>query len=185
MKKLWLKWTLATVALTAGWYLLLMSPLKNEENRVASARAEVETNIADYEKKLLEFPEFYRAEKEILEKRKVLISQLYSKEDLIKLFRRFEENAMRFRLNLLEITPSIEELLKLNKLSEDGQPQQLNMMVRLSGDFPALGSFVRTIEEEKFYQGANFCRVTSIGQGEAFPEMTFGFKAVLGALREG
>ncbi|SYZ72509.1 hypothetical protein TRIP_C20624 [Candidatus Zixiibacteriota bacterium] len=183
MKKTILIYSATAVGLAAIWFFLLMAPLmqKNRETRVAIDTAE--QKLTDMERILLEFPEKFRSEHDLLMQKKILVAQLYSKEDLIKLFDNIKSKAASADLNLLEITPSIEELLALNsRAGTDDQPQELNLTVRLSGGLHNLGQFINQMEDEKFYQGTNFCKINGTYGGKSYPEMAYGFKAVLGTL---
>jgi hypothetical protein len=185
MKKQYIIIMVTALSISLIWFLLLFSPLIQRKKEIASSLADTESKLTDFRKILRGFPERFKSEKEILQKREVYISQLYSKEDLIALFDNIRIKAARYNLNLLEISPSVEELLALNRQTPNNdQPQLLNIMVRLNGYFRNLGEFVRDMEEERFYQGANFCKISGAADGTAPPQMALGFKAFLGTYRK-
>jgi len=185
MKKQYVIITVTALSISLIWFLLLFSPLVLRKKEIAASLADTEGKLTDFRNILREFPERFNSEKEILQRRQIYISQLYSKEDLIALFDNIRMKAARYNLSLLEISPSVEELLALNRQSPNNdQPQLLNIMVRLNGYFRNLGEFVRDMEEERFYQGANSCKITGAADGAAPPQMVLGFKAFLGADRK-
>ncbi len=185
MKKQYVITAVAALSISLFWFLLLFSPLVQKQKKIAASLADTEGKLTDFRKILREFPERFKTEKEILQKRQIYISQLYSKEDLIALFENIRMKAARYNLSLLEISPSVEELLALNKQTPNNdQPQLLNIMVRLSGYFRNLGEFVGEMQKERFYQGVNFSKITGAADGIAPPQMALGFKAFLGVYRK-
>ncbi len=183
MKKVIFLYLSVTLGLAATWFFFLMSPLMQRNNDAQNSIVNAEQKLSEMQRILLEFPEKFRAEHELLMRKQILVAQLYSKEDLIKLFDNIKAKAESSGLNMLEITPSIEELLALNqRAGADDQPQELNLVVRLNGGLRNLGRFINLMEDEKFYQGTNFCKISGTYGGRAYPEMAYGFKAVLGTL---
>jgi Tfp pilus assembly protein PilO len=166
-------------------FFFLISPQVEERMTIRASLVAANGNLDDFRKTMLQFPEYFDHEKEIFQTKKLMVSQLYTKENLIKLFDELKTQALQADLNLLEISPSVEELLALNhQLPSDSQVQQLNLIIRLNGNFRNLGKFIKAIEAERFYQGINFCKIAGTSEGETAPEMALGFKALLGALKE-
>jgi len=78
----------------------------------------------------------------------------------------------------------VEELLRINHLlPDDNKPQTLNIIVTLRGRLTDIGLFVKGVESENFYQGVEFCRILNSVDGQINSNFVYGFKAVLGAIR--
>ncbi len=185
MKKLLLTYIASTVLIVLFWFLFLISPQVNSRREFRAAYSEAQIKLTDFRKTMLEFPERFSSVKEINHRRLLLESQLFSKEDLLRLFGNLREKAAESNLSLLEITPSIEELLAMNKQPlQDEFPRPLDISVRLNGPFPDIGEYIKLIEGEKYFEGINSCKVISTADGNASPSVDFGFKVVLGSMEK-
>jgi Tfp pilus assembly protein PilO len=186
MKKLIATTLSILVGISLLYFFFLISPLIQLKGEYKDSYAQAQTRLTEFRSMLLEFPEHFAMGTEAHEKREIITAQLYSKEDILKLFSNIEKRALDLNLNLLEVTPSIEELLALNEqqASNNNLPRQLDIIVRLNGEYRDLGEYIHSIESEGFFQGVNFCKVRGSASGTAFPEMSLGFRAVLGLTKE-
>ena len=176
---------LAGIAIIAIFYILLIGPALDESGRLETELDKAERNLTDFNRTMLEAPEFFKMHRDILSQKKTLTSQLYTKEDLIRLFDDFEKKARKHDLKITEITPSVEELLLLNrKLPSEIEPQMLNLTIYLRGGYIAAGNFIREMEEQKFYQGLDHCRIANNDPYSAYSDIKFSFRAVLGTIKE-
>ncbi len=176
---------LAAIALVAISYIALIGPALDNAKRLNNELLKADRNLEDINRTMLEAPEFFKMHRDILNKKKTLTSQLYTKEDLIRLFEDFEKKATRHHLKITEITPSVEELLLLNrKIPSETDPQILNLTIYLRGGFINVGNFIKEMEAQKFYQGIDNCRITNNGPYSADSNIKFSFRAVLGTLKE-
>jgi len=173
------------VLLIASWYVLLVIPTKQELSKLQSSLYDANAQITDFHKIMMIAPEFYKNHENIKRQKLQLSSQLYSKKNLLSLFDELEDRAKTNNLEVIEFTPSVEELLRINHLlPEDNKPQTLNMVITLKGRLYDIGNFVKGVETENFYQGVDFCRILNTVDGQVNSNFVYGFKAVLGAIRK-
>ncbi len=185
MKKRYLISIFAFVAIIVLYVFFVVLPEMKRDNETEARLAESEVKIAGYIKTMIEFPGFFKSQQELLRKKKSLISKLYSKDDLIKLFDRIEKITRGYNLTLLEISPSVDELLKLNdRLLDSDKPQPLAIVVRFRGDLQNSGRYIKEIENENFFNGVNFCRINNHIDNQKDSEVSFGFKAILGTIKD-
>ncbi len=174
-----------TILTTVAWFVFLFRPALHKKYSLSASIQESSQRLDDISRIVLDTPEFYRKYKELLSQKKSAESQLYSREDLIRLFADLDSKARSHSLNLTEITPSIEELLLINRnYPGDGEPQILHLSVIIKGYFVDAGEFIGEIEKENFYQGLDFFHIANNTQGNPHSEIQYAFKAVLGTIRD-
>ncbi len=174
-----------SIIMIAVWYILLVQPTRQKYAKINTDLYDSYTQIKDFKKIMMTAPEFYKKHDRIKQQQLHLSSQLYSKENLLSLFDELENRAKSNNLNVIEFTPSVEELLRLNQiLPDENKPQTLNIVIRLDGRLIDIGTFVKGIESESFYQGVDFCNISNSLDGKINSNFTFGFKAVLGTIRK-
>ncbi len=184
MKKRHLISIFTFVALVVLHVVFLISPQLKSANETEIQLAESEIKIAGYIKMMIEFPSFFKTQQDLLQKKKFLISRLYSKDDLIKLFDRIQKKSQGYNLTLIEISPSVDELLELNRrLLESDKPQPLDIVVRFRGNLQNSGRYIKEIENEDFFNGVNYCRISNHIENQKDSEISFGFKAILGTIK--
>ncbi len=171
----------ALVGVTVGWYFSFMRPLQAERQTIQSETATVSTKIAEYERIFKDLPSYFASQEELTRQKNQLMSRLASKGDLLRLFDEFESMARNHHLRLIEITPSIEELLILNRTTVGNTlPQILPISLSMNGTYQDIGRFVGDIEKRNFYKGLTFCRIINDVDGRATSDITFTFNAILG-----
>jgi len=185
MKKRHLITALAFAAMIALVVVLLIIPQIEKTEETQNKLAESDAKIAEYMKTMVEFPGFFKTQQELFRKKNSLISRLYSKDDLIKLFDRIEKLSLSYNLTVIEISPSVEELLRLNsRLLDSDKPQPLDIIVRFRGDLQNSGKYIADIENEDFFNGVNLCRIYNHIDNQKESEVNFGFKAILGTIKD-
>lgn len=163
------------------WYVFLITPEVNRQNEIEVKLAETRNRIDDFKRIMHQFSEYFDAHLEISGARASLISKLYSKADLLKLFECIEQKISNNDLQLIEISPSVEELLALNrKFADDNHLQPLDIIVRWRGSLQNTGSFIEAIEAENFYQGVNHFKISNPAEGRPYSDIEYGFKVILG-----
>ena len=173
------------IIMTAAWHVLLTMPTRQKHSELQSNLYDANMQIKDFRKIMMMAPEFYKNHEKIKLQKMQLSSQLYSKENLLSLFDELESRANKNNLDVIEFTPSVEELLLINRLMpDDNKPQTLNIAVTLNGRLKNIGTILKGVEAENFYQGVDFCRITNSIDGQINSDFIYGFKAVLGAIRK-
>jgi len=180
MKKLILTYSASLLLIVVLWFLFLISPLTIKRQEIKASYSEALSKLEDFRITMIEFPEHFANQKEMEKKKELIMSQLFSKEDLLRLFGALQKKASDFNLVLLEITPSIEELLAMNSQAlQNNLPRPLDITVKLNGRFSDIGEYVKSVEAEKFFHGMDFCKISSTSEGHASPSIDFGFKVIL------
>lgn len=165
------------------WFFVLIGPTLEKGVKIRLDLQTANQQFQDFENIVMSAPEFYKTHEKIRLQKEHLASQLYSKENLLSLFKELEDRAAKHNLKVIEFTPSVEELLIMNRLVLDGDnPQTLNIVVTLSGTLQDFGDFLKGVESQNFYQGVDMCRISNSVDGQKNSNMIFGFKAVLGTL---
>jgi len=171
-------------AITVLYIVFLTSPQMKNTNETKLKLDESEKKIALYMKTMLDFPGFFKTQQDLLRKKNSLISKLYSKDDLIKLFDRIQKKSLRNDITLIEISPSVDELLDLNRrLLDSDKPQRLDIVVRFRGNLRNTGRYIEEIEAEDFFNGINYCRINNHIENQKDSDVSFGFRAILGTIR--
>ncbi|UCD17663.1 MAG: hypothetical protein JSV44_01820 [Candidatus Zixiibacteriota bacterium] len=172
------------IGMTALWFLFLLSPVIRQRQEISAKTVETKDRLVEFNRIMADFPRHFKLEKEFLKRRELLSSQLYSKGDLIRLFDEFEGIAQKHHVRLIEISPSIEELLALNRrAAKDTLPQILEISLQINGPFCDAGEFIREIEARSFYKGLRFCRIINDVDGRKTSDIKYTFMAVLGTMK--
>lgn len=173
-----------SIIMLAVWYILLVQPTQQEHTKINIEITDAQTQIKDFKHIMMIAPEYYKNHDRIKQEKMRLSSLLYSKDNLLSLFDELESRAKTNNLRVVEFTPSVEELLRINHLIPDeSKPQTLNIVITLKGRLQDLGAFVKGVEAENFYQGVDFCIITNSLDGQKNSDFVYGLKAVLGTLR--
>jgi hypothetical protein len=184
MKKRLIIYSLSTTIALALWLIIMIFPQFKMKSEIGQSLNQVDTRLAEVQKAMASFPQELGTNREIKLMREIDLSRQYSREQLLTLFDQMRQYAYRENLAVLEISPSVEELLELNRnLARKKEFPQLNLTIRLNGSFRNLAQYIKNIESEEFYLGTNFCQIAAPTSGQGNPDMTYGFKAILGISR--
>jgi len=178
--------TIAAVLLSlAGWHFFLVRPQLEKKENIDANLTESRKRLTDLRRLMVQFHEYFETRRELAHARESFMSKLYSRDELIRLFDKFETLAERQELLLVEISPSVEELLALNKkFVDDHNPHPLDITIKFRGDLKSAGEYIKSIETESFYKGANFCKVSNPVDGRHISDVDFGFRVILGTAEE-
>lgn len=175
--------SLAVIAL--AWFFLLAAPQFEENKKLKVSVVDAERQLADLKNVIRQVPEYYDMQQKMIEEKQLLISKLYSKKDLLKLFDEFADKAHLHDLELVEISPSLQELLELNKMPPgENSPRILDITLKFRGTLSDAGRFIEEIEKQNFYKGLNHCRISNPVQKRAYSDISLGFRAVLGTIKD-
>jgi Tfp pilus assembly protein PilO len=171
----------ATVTVSV-WLFLFIIPALDKMKTLDQQVTESAEQLNDFKRTMLDAPAYFEAHKKLLEQKKKLSSQLYTKEDLIRLFNDLTNVADKNNLSITEITPSIEELLVLNRLiPREDEPQILHLEINFEGGFRNIGEFIKEVENKRFNQGLEHCVIVNTANVSNKSKVKYGFKAVLGS----
>lgn len=181
MRARWPLYLTAGALLAALWIIAVGLPLARERRDIGSKVSAAETQLNDFRNTIGQLPAVLQARQKLESRLREFNSSLYAKQDVLKLFDRIREDAATNHLSVVEISPSVSELLALNReLTESSEPQFLNIGLRLKGDYLSFGTFVEALERTTYFRGVNWCQIVA-GPDRNSPTMfTIGFKALLG-----
>ncbi len=185
MKKMTITYVAIAIALCAIWFFAAYVPFHKEKEQASAEIIEAEKQLADFHRTISELPKYLERQKNLLTQRQDLNSKLYSKKDVLKLFETLRNEADIKNVEVTEITPPVEELLYLNSIVPDSsKPQFLNIGLSLEGDYVSFGKFIEKIERADYFRGINRCKMFGHADDKSKVTMHFGFKALLGNLRD-
>ncbi|MFH1687135.1 MAG: hypothetical protein ABIE70_06380 [bacterium] len=157
--KVMIKYILGAAVVFAGWYFLLSGPLAAEYRKTQQDLIESRSELEDFNRTISAFPSFLKTQSQLEEFRYRMNSRLYAKDDILNLLRQIGAEAEQRGLTVTEITPPIMELLELNQIAPDGQPEFLNISLKLEGPYVSFGRFVEFVETAEFFRGINECEI--------------------------
>lgn len=171
----------AVLLFSIAWLLFLYLPVGREQARLTNEINSAETQLRQYESTLAQLPAFLAAKADLKSKLALANSNLYAKEDLVKLFDELKHQAEVRSLRVVEITPPVEELLELNKtLPTEGKPLVLNLNLVIRGNYIDFGRFVQSLEEAPYFRSVRGCVISHLEDGSGQVIYSLGFEALLG-----
>ncbi|UCG62051.1 MAG: hypothetical protein JSV52_01800 [Candidatus Zixiibacteriota bacterium] len=185
MSRTVLTYSATLVILASLWFFGVYVPYQKDHDRMTTEIKKAESQLADFQNTISELPRFIERHHNLLSLKADLNSKLYTKNDVLRLFDALRLEASRKNVDVVEITPPVEELLYLNTIIPDSsKPQFLNIGLKLEGGFIGFGQFIEEIEHANYFRGVNTCKVYRRDDDKTKITMQFGFKALLGSLRE-
>ncbi len=173
------------VVLLCAWFFGAYVPYQKDHDLLMNQIGKAETQLVDFQNTISELPAFIEKQRNLLSLKADLNSKLYTKNDVLRLFDALRYEARRKNVEVVEITPPVEELLYLNTIIPDSsKPQFLNIGLRMEGDFIGFGKFIQEMEHSDYFRGVNTCKVYAREDDKTKITMQFGFKALLGSIRE-
>lgn len=174
-----------TIALAAAWLVFLYLPTLKDQQQLLSKIIEQRSQLDDFNLTMAQLPGFIETNERLKVRLQEASSHLYAKDDLLTLFHEIELTANRAGLDLLEITPPINELLELNRTTPGtAEPQFLNITLTFSGGFLAFGRFVEEVERQTYFRSVTSCASRAATDGSGQTTHSLGFKALLGSAAE-
>ena len=179
-KRVYILGTLA-VGLTVAWLTLVYAPHHRAQERLSREAEEVRQKLNDYDIAMASVGNSMKTHETLRQLRNELDSRLYTKTDVLQLFELLKQQADKQKLELLEISPPINELLQLNRTVPDSAaPQFLNINLKLRGHYTDFGRFVKEIEKSDHFRSIRHCQILrSLDQPEP-PSCQLTFKSLLG-----
>ncbi|MEW6049768.1 MAG: hypothetical protein AB1644_01725 [Candidatus Zixiibacteriota bacterium] len=160
MKPRVIQLAVATVMLAAIWYVVLFLPLQREHQAIGAQIAEAEAQMADFNGTISQLPSYLETRDELHKRMADMNSKLYAKQDVLKLLDRLKQDAADYRLRVVEVIPPVSELLQLSRtLPVAGEPQFLNVTLKLTGSYVSFGEFTGALEHEEFFRGVTACHI--------------------------
>jgi len=158
-------------------YIPASKNLSSERDEVAKALRQ----LADYNRTILELPEFLTANEKLEAVRRELNSSLYAKNDIMDLFHQLTADAQNHNLQLVQISPPVSELLELNRqASADNVPLFLNLTLDLQGHYVDFGRFIGDLELKPYFRSVRTCSIRGAQIPEHTIDMSLSFKALIG-----
>ena len=166
------------------WTFLVFVPQHTLYLETTSNIIQAEKNLADFEKTVLLLPAYVKTHEDLTKKIESLNSSLYTKENILNLFDQFYTIASKNKMKIVEITPPVEELLRINRVDPDSTKLMiLNVSIKVNGAYRNFGRFVSSMEEALFFRGTNHCSIFSTYNKKSPVLYDFGFRSLLGSLK--
>ena len=167
------------------WIFAALLPHLREYKTNDNQIQEASLKLVDFQETIRLLPEYVKTRNELAKKKAELNSSLYTKENILSLFEKFYAMADNHRVDIVEITPPVEELLQINRIVPDSVGLMfLNIGLRIEGDFEDIGKFVSALEGETFYRGPNHCNIVGTFDRKIKVQYHVGFKSLLGSLKD-
>jgi len=175
----------AAAAMLTAWYFLLYAPLSRERMHTAVRTEQARGQLVEFQRIMAELPMYLETRRTLEKTRSDINQSLYARDDILQLFDLISTQAARRGLEVEEISPPVEELLRLNNLilSAD-KPPFLNLTIKLRGGYVPFGKYVAFIETAPFFRGVNLCQISRSPDSEDPARFVLGFRALLGQLEE-
>lgn len=175
----------AGMGLALLWYLVAYRPLDASLGAVREKTSAAEAQLADYNETVKRLPEYLKANETLETLRAKLNSSLFAKSDILDLFRQLSRDAADHRLELVQISPPVEELLELNRQAiAKSEPQFLNVTLDFKGRYMDFGRYIGHLEARPYFQAINNCYIRGNQILQPTVDMAVSFKALLGTLEE-
>ena len=185
MKSRLIGYTLFAVAMLILWTFLIFVPQHTLYLETSSKIVQAEESLADFERTVLLLPSYVKTHKDLTKKIESLNSSLYTKENILNLFDQFYSIAGQNKMKIVEITPPVEELLRINRINPDSSKLMiLNVSVKVNGSYINFGKFVSSMEKALFFRGSNYCSIISTLNLKSPVLYDFGFRSLLGSLKD-
>lgn len=185
MKSRLIGYTFFAVAMLILWTFLIFVPQHTLYLETSSKIIQAEKSLADFEKTVLLLPSYVRTHEDLTKKIESLNSSLYTKENILNLFDQFYSIAGQNKMKIVEITPPVEELLRINRINPDSSKLMiLNVSIKVNGSYTNFGRFVSSMEEALFFRGSNYCSIFSTLNWNRPVLYDFGFRSLLGSLKD-
>ena len=176
-------YTVSGVALIALWLFFVFMPHQRQDKTAREQIKQTRLQLADFERIRTELPAFLAMSKNLGSAKSGINSQLYAKDDILKLFNQFQQRAREHNIEITEIKPSVEELLQLNSMIPSAsQPLFISIDLRFKGGFADFGRFVSSLEKDPYFRGIISCQIISSETGLGGLSQVLAFKALLGNL---
>jgi Tfp pilus assembly protein PilO len=176
---------ITAATMLALWYALIYRPNEAKYETLKADLISIREKIDDYNRTMDRLPEFLKTQSELAKFRSELNNKLYATSDILTLLEELHGKAENFGLEITEITPPISELLQLNNASRiPGEPQFLNLSLRLTGDYVNFGRFVSRLEKAPYFRGVRNCQIRSSYDDPGDIHFYLSFKSLLGSIKE-
>lgn len=161
--------------------LLIIAPLTNERKAVKLETAELSSQLLDYQTTMLTINTYLKKRRELENRRLILSAGLYNRAEVLEIVGALTDMADKRQVKVKEISPSVEEMLRLNRETPtDGAPQFLDMAIRIAGDFSGAGKFMADLEKSPLFVRLRNLQVIEREKGYVPAEYNIHFEAILG-----
>jgi Tfp pilus assembly protein PilO len=185
MKRRTTAYSVAALMLTLAWFLLIYSPTAQRKQALDIQILEAEQQLADFNRTMEELPKYLQTSNNLERFKDELNSSLFAKSDILELLEQITRDAIGNGLAVVEISPTVMELLELNRSTDlENEPQFLNITLSLSGQYLDFGKYVSQLETTPYFRKINSCTARGARQLEPEVSFTVSFKALIGAARE-
>jgi hypothetical protein len=185
MKRRWGIYGAVAALLVIAFTYLAVLPYGQERRSATSRIVEQTAELQKLGAFTSAMPSLLEARRQLESRRIDLQSRLFARADILRLFDDLTAGAEDCGLTMVEISPPVEELLRLSEARSDTlKPLFLNLTVQLEGDYLDFGRFVEVVERAEYSRAVNRCIISGAPDGSKPLQFTLAFKALLGTREE-
>ncbi len=185
MKRAYIITISVSAALLIGWVAIFALPAWEKRDFLKTELSNRDSQLNDYNDILTRFSATFKQFEQMLEKKNKILSRLYTKEDLVKLFSQLNRLAKVNGVEIVEISPSVDELIRMNRtIVKDGKPLELQLKIKMKGRLFNTSNFIRAIEKQDYYKGFQLCNIINQGVQDKRSFYNYSFIALLGTIKE-
>jgi|GEM_PF-882278 len=183
-KQVWLYGTAIPALMIIG-YFVAYAPAARRLESVRYEVTDAQRKLDDYRLTMAELPAFLEADRNLESMRRQLNSSLFAKGDILELFRQLTREAENHSLQLVQITPPIDELLELNRQASPGNiPLYLSVTLDFKGQYADFGRYVSRLEAMPYFRSVKACYLRGRQTVQPVIDMSLSFKALIGTTEE-
>ena len=165
--------------------LFVIGPLDRERIEVKSETAQLAATLLDYQTTMLTIDTYLKRRRELENRRISLLAGLYNRDEVLEIVGALSDMADKHHVRVKEISPSVEEMLRLNRvMTASSAPQFLEMAIRIAGEFSGAGKFMGDLERSELFVRLRNLHVIEREKGYVPAEYNIRFEAILGTSEE-
>lgn len=169
------------VGIVLVWLALVYVPHQRAQIQLSAESAKARRQLADYNTTMAKLDDFVKTHENLNQLRGELESKLYTKSDILNLFDLLRQQAKEHQIEVIEISPPVEELLRLNRTVPDAvEPQFLSISLRLRGNYIDAGRLIGVIEKSDHFRSIRRCQILGSGDNLSPPTTVITFRSLLG-----
>lgn len=161
--------------------LAILMPMHRQQLELSERVSREKARLADFKTTLENLPAYLDKSADLKTIKRNLADKLYTRFEVLSLLHHLYLDAEKHKLEIIEVTPPINELLQLNRIVSDSlQPLFLNVYLKIDGQYSDFGKFVQSVEKSDYFRGTNNCQIIGSKEETHSLDFHFGFRVLLG-----
>ena len=174
--------TVIGLSLIGSWVLLVYLPLSKRQAAMDGKIKTEQQQLHDLRESITLLPHFLSTQSQLEHNRRALDDRLFGKSEILDLFRELDILAKGHSLRLVEVSPPLLELLKLEQtVTDTTTPPFLTLRLTIVGEYLRFGRFVAELEQADFYRTPQRCKISAAKDPSLPTTYELEFSALLGS----